>query len=96
MGGRPFDGSQKGGYGQAIGMLQKHLDTMNTLTGPALQAYADRFFISKPELTDALQKLRTMESQARKYLAMQDQAQPKRRLTYAERHGPPPGTARPK
>jgi hypothetical protein len=52
------------GYGAAIRVAQKTLDTMNQLQGDELQRFADRYFTSKTELAEALTKLLTLQANA--------------------------------
>ena len=64
---RPVNGSQTGGYAQAVQALQTTLDTMNGLQGDELRRYADRHAITKPELAEAITKLQTLQRQARQH-----------------------------
>jgi len=66
---RPLGGSNTGGYGVAIRKVEKAVDTMNRLKGDELQRYADRHNVSKPELADALTKLRTLHDQAERHFS---------------------------
>ena len=60
----PVDPSRTGGYGVAIRAVQKTFDTMNGLQGDELRRFADRHFVTKPELADTPTKLRSLEKQA--------------------------------
>ena len=66
---RPVNGSQTGGYGMAIRTLEKTLTTMNGLKGDELRRYADRHFFTKPELAEAIQKLRALQDEAQRHFS---------------------------
>lgn len=63
---RPIDPSRTEGDGVAIRAVQKTIDTMNELQGDELRRFADRHFITKPEVANALTKLLTLERQAQR------------------------------
>ena len=66
---RPLSGSNTGGYGVAIRKVEKAIATMNGLQGDELRRYADRHNVSKPELADALTKLRALHDQAARHFS---------------------------
>lgn len=66
---RPLNSSITGGYRQAIDTVQRTLDTMNRLRGDELRRYADRHFITKPELVQAITSLRKLEEQAHQHFS---------------------------
>ena len=50
-------------------MLDRTLTVMNGLQGDELQRYADRHNVSKPELAEALTKLRALHDQAQQHFS---------------------------
>ena len=66
---RPLNNSVTGGSRQAIDTVQRTLDTMNRLQGDELRRFADRHFITKPELAAALTSLRKLEGQAQRHFS---------------------------